>query len=63
MRFIEQALTPFFENTRGKVLFRWTATTNNECKATAVVTICQNRSDACISNLDGMMWGATLGFG
>jgi hypothetical protein len=59
--FIEPALVLLSENTIGKALFRWTAT-NDECKATTVVTISQVRSNACISNLDGMMWGSTLWF-
>ncbi|KAG0162539.1 hypothetical protein DFQ28_001111 [Apophysomyces sp. BC1034] len=62
-RFIEPALAPLFENTIGKVIFRWTATTNDECRETTVATISQDRPDACISNLDGVMWGATLSFG
>lgn len=40
-----------------------TATINDECKVNSSSSISQDRPDACISNLDGMIWGNTRGFG
>lgn len=62
-RFIEPALSPLFEDNLRNIMFRWTATINDECKVNSSSSISQDRPDACISNLDGMIWGNTRGFG
>lgn len=42
--------------------FRWTSTTNEECR-TASINIAQNQPDACITKLNGAVWGTSRGFG
>lgn len=62
-RFVEPALAPLFENTTTGILFRWTATVNDECRASPSITINQDRPDACITALNGAVWGTGHGFG
>jgi hypothetical protein len=59
-RFVEPALAPLFEDTTNDILFRWTSTINDEYRTTSTIAIAQDRPDACISTLNGAVWGSQV---
>ncbi|KAI8374599.1 uncharacterized protein BYT42DRAFT_496512 [Radiomyces spectabilis] len=62
-RYLEPALAPLFDDILQDTLFRWTATINQESKATTAISISRSRPDACVSGLHGVTWGISRGFG
>ncbi|KAI8369350.1 uncharacterized protein BYT42DRAFT_503167, partial [Radiomyces spectabilis] len=61
-QYLEPALAPLFDDILQDTLFRWTATINQESKATTVIFISRSRPDAYVSGLHGITWGIGRGF-
>ncbi|KAI8379123.1 uncharacterized protein BYT42DRAFT_613454 [Radiomyces spectabilis] len=61
-RFTAPALNPLFDDPQNDNLFRWIAAINEEMKTSSTVIVSNERPDACISVLDGSIWGVTRGF-
>ncbi|KAI9245650.1 hypothetical protein BDA99DRAFT_527777 [Phascolomyces articulosus] len=62
-RYIDPLLSGLFDDPGMGVLFRWTSVTNQEAKKTAAKGhISAQRPDSCITEMDGLFFGPSLGF-
>ncbi|ORY93019.1 hypothetical protein BCR43DRAFT_414255, partial [Syncephalastrum racemosum] len=61
-RYIDPFLSPLFDNLDEGVLFRWTSVTDQEAGMLKAGSICRKMPDSCVSKLDGLYFGTSLGF-
>ncbi|KAI7853798.1 hypothetical protein BDC45DRAFT_441598, partial [Circinella umbellata] len=62
-RYIDPNLSALFDDPEHNILFRWTSTTNQEFKDSfAKGSITSQRPDSCISELNGLYFGSSLGY-
>ncbi|KAI7855377.1 hypothetical protein BDC45DRAFT_461904 [Circinella umbellata] len=62
-RYIDPILSALFDDPHNGVLFRWTSTTNREAKdARTDGSISAQRPDSCVSELDQLYFGNSLGY-